>query len=240
MELALSIALVAGVFLFVVGLLIVVWNGFKHHFFTGIIALIPFVNMIILPTVWHRAYIGFYFGLIGCLLALGAWYGGGDQYLQAKAQSYGVNLPFVAQSNFIEQPVAVDNSETGDTTSGNTAIPATPVANVSKLQVDTKEPPKPTIQKVELPSGKDGELLALPENPLYKLDFQTAKLDDVQALEGEYVRITQTNGKVLEGKVTQSESSVLKVRSHGTAGISEVSVGLDAIQSIEALVRSSD
>ena len=30
-------------------------SGFKHHFYTGIIALIPFINLLVLPTLWHRA-----------------------------------------------------------------------------------------------------------------------------------------------------------------------------------------
>lgn len=232
MEMALSIALLIGILLFFLGLLIVIIGGFKHHFFTGVIALFPFLNFIILPSVWHRAYIGFYLGIIGTLLTLGAWYGGGNQYLSHELQQYGVNLPESLQAK-AETDVIQSLSEQTEESS------TVAITDEEKQAPEKIVPPKAEQEKTPdyVPTG---DLLALPKKPLYMLTFQDFNIQNISDLKDEFIRVTENNGKILEGKVTKVNSTGLFIEQNGDSGIIAFEIKTDSISKLEKLTKLSN
>ena len=224
MELALSIALIVGIILFVIGLFIVVLGGFKHHFFTGIIALIPFVNIIILPSVWHRSHIGFYLGIVGALLATGAWYGGGNQHLVTEAGKFGLNLPNAHQQS------ASTLSEPSQQTLGST---------LQKSENSTQSK-KENVPKQANISDYKGDIKELPKQILYRLVFEAVEDNDTSGLSDEHVRLQQKKGKIIEGKVLESNSSSLVIEYVENNANVTLEVKADTILRLEQLVKQTN
>lgn len=223
MEIALSIALLIGTLLFIIGLLIVVWAGFKHHFFTGIIAIFPFLNVIILPSVWHRAYLGVYIGIIGALLTLGAWYGGGNQHLTSEAAKLGVSFPISTKESNPRQSELTEDEDTA-----------------TQKEVDSKKVLKTNkAQPIEQPYIPEGDIHKLPPQALYTLSFNTVELSSLSRLKGEYVRIEQRNGKITEGKVTKSQTSSILIESNNYSENIILEIKASDIQKIEKLVQGT-
>jgi len=54
MELAVLTITAIGIFLFSISYIKFAYEGFRHHFVTGLLALIPVINLIALPTLWDR------------------------------------------------------------------------------------------------------------------------------------------------------------------------------------------
>ncbi|MBU0656074.1 MAG: hypothetical protein KJ914_13220 [Gammaproteobacteria bacterium] len=92
MEYVLLGALFLGILLFVIGWLVVVVSGFQRHPVTGLFALIPGLNLITLPSLWHRVSGWVITGFVGLLLATGAWFSGADSYLYTQAKSLGMHV----------------------------------------------------------------------------------------------------------------------------------------------------
>ncbi len=72
-ELVLTIIAGVGVLLFLVSYLTYIVTGFKHHFVTGIISALPVLNVVTLPSLWDKGRGKFLTGLVGLVLAGGAW-----------------------------------------------------------------------------------------------------------------------------------------------------------------------
>jgi len=225
MELALSIALIVGIILFVIGLFIVVLGGFKHHFFTGIIALIPFLNIIILPSVWHRSHIGFYLGIVGAVLAVGAWYGGGNQYLVSEAGKFGLNLP-----NAQQQSVNKLSEKPSQQTSGST---------LQETKNTVKKEQDAALEQANISDYK-GDVKELPKQILYRLVFEAVEDNDTSGLSGEHVRLRQKKGKIIEGKVLESNSSALVIEYVENNANVTLEVKADTILKLEQLVKRSN
>jgi hypothetical protein len=219
MELALSIALIVGIILFVIGLFIVVLGGFKHHFFTGIIALIPVLNIIILPSVWHRSHIGFYLGMVGFILALGAWYGGGNAHLLSVGEGgkFGLNLP---TSSSVEAENIAEADQNNDT-----KAPAKEVV-----------PDEPKQSNV---SDYEGDIKELPKQILYQLVFETIDDNETSGLSDEHVRLQQKDGEVIEGKVLKSNSDRLIIEYIENDVTATLEVKADNIRKLERLVKQN-
>jgi len=225
MELALSIALIVGIILFVIGLFIVVLGGFKHHFFTGIIALIPFVNIIILPSVWHRSHIGFYLGVVGALLAVGAWYGGGNQHLVTQVGQFGLNLPSASQ-------------QSSSTSSESSQKPDNATAQISSD--NTVEIKKEVVLEQAKVSDYEGDIKALPKQVLYRLVFEVVENNDTSGLSDEHVRVEQKKGKIIEGKVLESNNFALVIEYIENNATVTLEVKANTILKLEQLVKRSN
>lgn len=234
MEFALSIALVIGVVLFILGFLIVVWAGFKHHIATGFIALIPLLNFIILPSVWHRAYIGFYLSIIGALITLGAWYGGGEQYMSSQAAKYGVTLPFPSKSQETAQEQDKVSSDSPTTEVASMQEAPQQKNEQSQSQPIEIEAVKNVEKEVFVPSG---DLQVLPQQALYTLDFETENVSNMSSLQGEYIRIEQKNDDIIEGQVTKSSQNSLFIGHDANSGSVAFEIKADTIRKIEKLVK---
>ena len=79
MEIALVAVAGIGVLLFLYSYLAYILAGFKHHPVTGIIAILPILNIVTLPSLWHLTGRKLIIGFLGLLLAGGSWYFGAEQ-----------------------------------------------------------------------------------------------------------------------------------------------------------------
>ncbi len=83
MSLYLFIAAAIGFTIFILAYLAIVIASFRHHTVTGLIALIPAINLAVLPTIWQKTSKAFPLGILGLGLALATWYSGGYQYFHS-------------------------------------------------------------------------------------------------------------------------------------------------------------
>ncbi|MEZ5477402.1 MAG: hypothetical protein R3E95_07950 [Thiolinea sp.] len=93
MEYLLPAAFAIGLLLFVLSWLRVVIAGFGHHFVTGLVSVVPVLNLLILPGIWHKVYAWVLAGILGLLVAVGSWYGGADKYVYRYAHDAGLATP---------------------------------------------------------------------------------------------------------------------------------------------------
>jgi len=83
MELAVLIAAAIGILLFAISYLKFAFEGFRYHLITGLLALIPVVNLVALPTLWDRTNRMLMIGLVGLGIAAGAWFAGAGKTFQS-------------------------------------------------------------------------------------------------------------------------------------------------------------
>jgi len=82
MELVVLTITAIGIFLFSISYFKFAYEGFRHHFVTGLLALIPVLNIIALPTLWDRTRGMLMIGLVGLVAAVIAWFAGADKALE--------------------------------------------------------------------------------------------------------------------------------------------------------------
>ena len=97
MELAVLIITAIGIFLFSVSYLKFAYEGFRHHFVTGLLALIPVINLIALPTLWDRTRSMLMIGFVGLIAAVIAWFAGADKAFEAVRSER--NIPIASNQN---------------------------------------------------------------------------------------------------------------------------------------------
>ena len=56
-------------------------------------------------------------------------------------------------------------------------------------------------------------------------------------LKGEYIRVTQKNGKVLEGKASQATANSLFIEQQGDKGVIAFEIKADSISKLEKLTK---
>jgi len=83
MELVVLTITAIGIFLFTISYIKFAYEGFRHHLVTGLLALIPVVNLIALPTLWDRTRSILIVGLLGLIAAIIAWFAGADKAFEA-------------------------------------------------------------------------------------------------------------------------------------------------------------
>lgn len=92
-----------GILLFLFSYLAYIVSGFKHHPVTGLIAIFPVLNVVTLPSLWHKNGRRLIIGFVGLLIAVGSWMFGAEQGandLLAKIQG---NTPQVQSLSSSEQ-----------------------------------------------------------------------------------------------------------------------------------------
>ena len=103
MEMALVALAGIGILLFLFSYLAYIISGFKHHPVTGLIAIFPVLNVVTLPSLWHKNGRRLIFGFVGLLIAIGSWMLGaekGANDLLARIQG---NIPEVESLSSSEQ-----------------------------------------------------------------------------------------------------------------------------------------
>lgn len=201
MEYVLLGVLLLGVALFLLGWLVMAGLCFQRHPVTGLVALIPGVNVLTLPAMWHRVGGWVITSFIGVLLAAVAWFAGANQHVYRHAQAMGMNVsaPVSAAAQTVAIPAeAAPVTHTID-------IPPNARAEQPALAAAAPTTPAPA------PEPKPEDVLAgaksLPSSALYHVVFKPLELGKLSSNVGQYVRITQKDGRKREGKLVTASAN---------------------------------
>jgi len=212
MQLALLILAGLGALLFIISYLGYVASGFKHHFVTGIISTLPVLNIITLPSLWHKSSRKFIVGFIGLVIFIAAWFLGADKGIQ--------NLISDQGSSVTEEVVvnsAASNSQQNSTGSDTPAVVSAPIKSSRAL------------------SYNEGEMLDLPIKALYKMGFDVVPVNQINTLQGRIVQITKTDNVQIEGRIKSiSPGSVI------LEGLFENELPLASIKQLKLMVRKAN
>ncbi len=173
MQLAILILAGFGAFLFIISYLAYVISGFKHHFVTGLIATLPVLNVITLPSLWDKSSRKFITGLIGLIIFIAAWFLGADKGIQ--------------------------NLISGSTNTGNETIISSAVPN-SQSTNTLSENSAPAILNRAM-SLNESNMQDLPNKALYKMGFEVVPVSQISTLQGRIVQITKTDNLKVEGRI---------------------------------------
>lgn len=175
MQLALLIFAGLGAVLFLVSFVAYAISGFRHHFVTGIISMLPVLNIITLPSLWYKSSRKFIVGFIGLIIFILAWLLGADQGIQ--------NL-------LSRQDKPIDNASLNvATTQNNQQKPS--VLNTSSVAVT---PNRSLLLNEE-------NMIDLPKIALYKMAFDTVPVNQISNLQGRVVQIIKTDSSRIEGRI---------------------------------------
>lgn len=213
MESILGIATLIGLVLLVIGYLLIVFAGFRHHTMTGIIAMIPVLNILIIPSTWHRASVGFIIGTVGLVITTIGWFAGGSGYFY---QQFSIPKPHQAQT------------ETQQVQASSVPLPE------GQKEAPKEEKPAEEKQQSPLSNRPIGAIIPLPDKPLYKLVYKDADRNELKQLIGEYIRITDKKKLRYEGKLENIKGEKISLK----AGINTADFKLSDIAQIEKIVKT--
>ena len=211
MELALTITAVLGGLLFIYSYLKFVFSGFRYHAITGLLAMIPVVNLVTLPTLLDsklsRTLI---FGIIGLVLAVGAWFLGADKSLHKHIATLRgqpmMSAPQVASSPPRQvTPIMVTqgkSQEIGKESTGENVAP----------EGDNELAPQPVL-------AKPVYLEVLPKKPLYNMEFIETSVDQVGSLVGRIIRVMTSDDVITEGRVQNVAAGSLFILRKGDGDV---------------------
>lgn len=266
MEYVLPAALVLGILLFVIGWLVVIVQGFNRHPLTGILALIPGLNLLILPSLWHRVGAWFIVSLVGFLLAAGSWGMGGIDQLQQQLQSRlkigglpvthalpdadkkatdaaAVQPPPPApppapapETTPLNLPSHATAPAPATSDAGSTP-PMPPQANAAAPTPATSAAPAPApATSLPLPVMNED----LPDNALYRMEFKAIDLVKLDDASGKYVRITQNNGREREGKLLAVANNQLTLEERDHSQVSTQTVNVSDVRQVAVMMKSNE
>lgn len=214
MEYVLLGVLLLGAVLFLLGWLVMVVLCFQRHPVTGLVALIPGVNLLTLPAMWHRVGGWVITSFIGVLLAAVAWFAGANQQVYRQAQAMGMNVSVPA--NTASQTVAIPAE----------AAPVTHTIDIpssARSEQPAVAAAATTPAPVPAPEPKPADVLAgaksLPSNALYHVVFKPIELGKLSSNIGQYVRITQKDGRKREGKLVTTSANEIGLEERLNGGM---------------------
>lgn len=236
MELALSIAAVLGVILFVVTYLKFVVSGFKHHPVTGIIAIFPVINLLVLPSLWHRTGRALIVGFFGLLLVLGAWFLGAEkgmskylQLLMGKEQS--IQVSDVAEPS--TSPLSIPDSAAS---SASTAINTITSTN-SATSIESEKVIRSTSNVMDEAGVLDeSDMQNLPGKALYRMSFEAMPVAGIARLTGRIVRVVDNNLVLFEGRIARLTASSVFLQLTGKK-TAEVEIPISNIKKLSLMVK---
>ena len=212
MEIAVLIAAIIGITLFAISYLKFAFEGFRFHPVTGLLALIPLLNLIALPTLWDRTYKMLIIGVIGLAIAAGAWFAGAGKTFQGywggNQETTAISAP-ATTSNNASALINGKSSSTIESDNQNTAA-----LNQERL------------------------LTRLPSKAMYRLDFESVPTNKIQALIGRIVRIKDVDHNETDGRITSLTNSSVFIEQSGDGQIA-YEMMLSNIQSLEVMVKKA-
>ncbi len=211
MQLALTILAGFGALLFIVCFIGYVLSGFRHHFVTGLISMLPVLNIVTLPSLWDRNSKKFFVGLIGLVITSGAWFMGADKGIQ--------NLVSRGDNTTTEQDV----------------ISSTPKASTYKTTSITSTPASTPIKAKRFSSYDEEDMFELPAKALYKLGFDTVPINQISTLKGRIVQITNNNNELIEGRVKSIAPGSVVVD-----GLFENELPIASIKQLKLMVKKAN
>ncbi len=262
MEYVLPAILVLGVILLVIAWLMVIIAGFRNHPVTGLVALVPGLNWLIMPSIWHRAGAWAITGLVGFVIAVGAWFfGGADQLTRhTKALTAQVALPgspVVPTASAATTPAAVSPAPAPTATTPATETVTVPIPQAvhtgnasAPVQVAQQAATTPlalptasttTTAKPEVDANKPAPPLApvqdLPSAALYQLVFEDIKLDQLKNSQGKYVRLMQADGHKREGKIQSVNGEEIMLEERLEKGSATLPIKLATIRQAAVMTK---
>ncbi len=174
MELAFTIIAGFGVLLLLSGYLGFVFAGFKHHFVTGLISMLPVLNIVTIPALWRNASRKVITSAIGLIIVVASWFLGANT-------GYNKYISLLKGGNQVSQTAIVSPS-------GTTDIFPKPQTQGS-FQSNIQQP------------LNDRKYQSLPKTALYHMSFEVIPVDNIQGLKDRVVKIITTKNTLLEGQV---------------------------------------
>ena len=207
MEIMLTIIAVIGGLLFIFSYLKFVLSGFRYHPVTGFIALIPVVNLITLPTLMDSKLVRtIILGLLGLILAVGAWFLGADKSLQKHI------------STLRGEPTIISSSKQelmGESKGARVSTSDTAITEKTTTSENTTEKTAPKTQGT--PQSVYFEIL--PKQALYSMEFIETSVQQINTLKGRIVRITSTSNTIIEGQIQNIEKGSVFISKNGEGNI---------------------
>lgn len=249
MEYVLLGALALGLMLFVAGWLSVVAAGFQRHPVTGLFALVPGLNLVALPSLWHRVSGWVITGFVGVVLAGVAWYAGADAHLYRHARHLGVHAPDVSPAPSVVAATAAVAAvpASAEAVTHTIEIPAEARAQTAVPPAAGTEPapaPTPAAAAVEAVSPAPPVPVAppvvtrdLPDAALYHVVFEDIAVSKLTGREGQYVRITQYDGRRREGKILNVSADAIGLEERQEGGFITQPVKLSDIRAASIMTR---
>lgn len=211
MQLVLLILAGFGALLFIISFLSYVASGFRHHFVTGVISILPVLNIITLPSLWYKSSRKFIVGCIGLIIFIIAWFLGADKGIQ--------NL-MSDQNSSVTEGVAVSSAPIS--TQQNTSS--------SNPSIAVSAPIKPRPSR----SYNESEMIDLPIKALYKMGFDVVPVNQINTLKGRIVQITKTDNVQIEGRIKSiSPGSVI------LEGLFENELPIASIKQLKLMVKKA-
>ncbi len=210
-ELVLTIIAGVGVLLFLVSYLTYIVTGFKHHFITGIISALPVLNVVTLPSLWDKGKGKFLTGLVGLILAGGAWILGANKT---------VNNYLSHRNNTSPEIVILS---TDDTTQG---------VNSTNTQASNSNLTTPKIRSNPI---DESDMLGLPSKALYTMQFDPVPVNQIGTLQGRIVKITNLQNEEIEGRVKMVTASSVVVE-----GKYENEIPIATIKQVMLMVKKAN
>ena len=221
MEIALTLAAVLGGLFFIFSYLKFALTGFRYHPVTGLLALIPVLNLITLPTLLDGKLIRvILFGIFGLILAIGAWFLGADKTLQHHI------------STLRGQPMLISSDEQKQA-SLSANDPKTAQQNTNASKNNSSEA---NASGVEAIAPQSVYISDLPKQALYSMEFIDAPVQQINTLEGRTVRIITRKDSITEGRVQKATPSSVFITKKGSKNIAHEML-ISNIKQLQVLVK---
>lgn len=223
MEIALTLAAVLGGLLFIFSYLKFALTGFRYHPITGLLALIPVINLITLPTLLDSKLIRIILlGIFGLILAIGAWFLGADKSLQQHISMLRGHPRLVSTAEQKQNSLSGDLVNAKEHASNEGKDKTT--LNVAS---DNKKIAKHPVH-----------LANLPKQALYSMQFVDAPIDQLNTLKGRIVHIITRKDLVVEGRVENTNKVSLFISKKGSKNIAHEML-ISNIKQLKVLVKRS-
>lgn len=224
-------ALAAGIGLFALGLLAVVWGGLRKGFFAFLLALIPGFNLLLVTRGWDRPMIrnGFLLSIVGLLLGAVGYYGGGERELLAHLEEAGIetseiDIPVEVP---IEVPIKVEITRPHEIEVPNQAEAEAAGVDTTRSVLD--EPPIGTRDVKALPPKDSKRIVARQVEYRFEPTCPALLGEDI----GRRVRVLLREGGVREGKLVLATQTSMSVEQKVSGGDVSFEYPFDQIQSLE-------
>ncbi len=222
MEIALTLAAVLGGLLFVFSYLKFALTGFRYHPVTGLLTLIPVLNLITLPTLLDGKLIRIIIlGIIGLILSISAWFLGADKTLQRHI------------STLRGQPMLISTSEQKQGSLATTSSEKSTQNKTGKQDQDSADATSSNDINI-LPQPVYFE--TLPKQALYSMEFVDAPVEQVNTLKGRIVHIVTRKNLIVEGRIQNTTAASLFIVRKGDKN-SAYEMLISNIKQLQVLVK---
>ncbi len=232
MENALTIVVVLGGLLFIYSFIKYALIGFRYHPITGLLALMPVVNIITLPTLMDGKIIRLIiFGILGLLLAIAAWFLGADKSIYRHVAA------FRGQSAPLSSNTIAGNSSKQNTMMPSATAMTSAVQSTGAIKSDSSKEMVVASSNAQI-APKPVHFINLPKKALYNLQFIDTPVQQLSTLQGRTVRIITRENSVIEGRLQKASTSSIFIAKTGMENTAYEML-VSNIKQIKVLIKRS-